>query len=245
MRALRIRYQRIKPIASTGDRNTSATIDTTMKASPGSLCTKSLNDSYWRSSPKTPTRTPFPRFPGADPGMGALGSSSSSIVIPAPGLVVTDLLMVTDFFPLSTWMSRLAAPPSPSLTVAFNEGFFGSAGGETDRASWAWTPGGWGARAKARPRTTALPRTSRRTRPEVGAEAIGVAECINVSLTDRIACWMHRRALADSRSLGADHRAGAAGGACYYSLKRPPTAKIGRHMPIRAIFAAAGFPVRT
>src|SRR5437867_4826496 len=35
---------------------------------------------------------------------------------------------------------------------------------------------------------------------------------------------------------GADHRAGAAGGACYYSLKRPPTAKIGRHMPIRAIF---------
>src|SRR5437867_12895847 len=44
---------------------------------------------------------------------------------------------------------------------------------------------------------------------------------------------------------GGGSSAGTAGGACYYSLKRPPTVKIGRHMPIRAIFAAAGFRVRT
>ena len=159
---------------------------TTMNARPGSVCAKSLTESYSRSSPKTPTRTLLPCLPGPMPITGPLLSSSSSSIAEVSGVVVIDFLIVTDLFPLSTWMSTVAEAPSPSLIVAFSDGLAGAlgaagvAGGVGGRVSCAWTPGVRGATAMIKARRKAPPSTNRRTRRGGVLAAMSVAGCIGV-----------------------------------------------------------------
>ncbi len=208
IRFLRIRYQRIKASTSTGERKTIATTAMTIPANSGSLWMKSLNESYSRSSPKTPTVTPFRCFPGPTPNGG--GDTTLSGSPSASDSAVADFSTVMVFLPLPS-VSTLMVACAPLASFARVElpgaaGGFGAAGAiaGADAAggfeSWAWTVGIRGPSENARATARAVPRTIRRMSREGIAAVAGPDGDMKSPGRRGSLDWMPRAALSDSAS---------------------------------------------
>ena len=186
-----------------------ATIMTTMNASPGSVWAKSLNESYSRSSPKTPTRTRLPCLPWP------IADDRPTTRRPRPRRRRRSSCRTGVDFSMVTIVSGLVGPDvdrGASRVVAIlgrggvGGGLGGAGAGAAAAGAAAVRPGrgragDCGGRATAKARKTASPRTSRRTR-RGGLAAAKVAGCMGSPWRRLVADWMRRTASADSKVAG-------------------------------------------
>ncbi len=164
IRALRIRYQRMSAIASTGAKKTTATIATTIAASAGSSWTNSSKESNSRSVP-SPSIVDSRALADRDrrarrrtvPAVRRiLGIGRVARRIPMPSPLASPAFADVDL--------DLRAAPVGDRTSIFEPAIGTSAPWPPGLlGSWACTGGVRGTSASASPRKKAVPSTSRRT----------------------------------------------------------------------------------
>ena len=218
IRALRIRYQRMSAIASTGAKKTTATTATTIAASAGSSCTNSSKESNSRSVPM-PSIVTRARLRGF--------AARRRIVRRRRRRAAPRASAVALARPSPT--SILISAPRPSVM----ESDFG--GGLRRRRRAAPRPAGSSAPARGRPASAARapPRGpgKRPSRARTGARAgsrrrrgrYGQGGSFGLPEFDPLPPWMRPSGRLDS---GFSPR-GSVPGACYYSRKGAVAAKFG------------------